>query len=169
MLKADGTFDEEAYDAYSPLFLPATYAVTYLLAFCLSTCVIVHTVLYHGHTLLNGFKKMRVENDDIHAKLMRNYPEVPDWWYACAFCAFFALAIVAVENWDTKIPVWALLLSVLLPVIYILPSGFIYAMTGQGVSVRPLDRPSVSFFFVVVDVDVVVYIFTDTDPRHRST
>ena len=28
---------------------------------------------------------------------------------------------------------WALLLALLLPVIYILPSGFIYAMTGQGV------------------------------------
>ncbi|TEB38095.1 OPT superfamily oligopeptide transporter [Coprinellus micaceus] len=95
VLKPDGTFDGEAYDRYSPLFLPATYA-----------------------TLLNGFKKMK------------NYPEVPDWWYASAFCAFFALAIVAVEVWDTGVPVWALLLSVLLPVIYILPSGFIYAMTG---------------------------------------
>ena len=71
--------------------------MTYLLAFALSTCVIVHTLLYHGRTLLNGFKKIRVENDDIHAKLMRNYPEVPDWWYASAFCVFFSLAIVAVE------------------------------------------------------------------------
>jgi len=33
-------------------------------------------------------------------------------------------------------PVWALLLSVSLPIIYVLPSGFIYAMTGQAV--RPL-------------------------------
>jgi hypothetical protein len=33
-------------------------------------------------------------------------------------------------------PVWALLLSVLLPIIYVLPSGFIYATTGQAV--RPL-------------------------------
>jgi hypothetical protein len=30
-------------------------------------------------------------------------------------------------------PVWALALSVLLPVIYVLPTGFIYAMTGQAV------------------------------------
>lgn len=39
------------------------------------------------------------------------------------------------QVWDTNVPVWALLLSVALPVIYILPSGFIYAMTGQGVCV----------------------------------
>ena len=30
-------------------------------------------------------------------------------------------------------PVWALLLAVALPITYVLPSGFIYAMTGQGV------------------------------------
>jgi hypothetical protein len=97
VLTQEDRFDKAAYDAYSPLYLPATYAMTYLLAFALSTCVIVHTLLYHGRSLLNGFKKIRIERDDIHAKLMRNYPEVPDWWYASAFCVFFSLAVVAVE------------------------------------------------------------------------
>lgn len=110
----------------------------YLIAFALSTCVITHTLLYHGRSLLNGIKKMKVETDDIHAKLMRGYPEVPDWWYLLSFLVFFALAVVAVEVWHTEVPVWALLLSVLLPMIYILPSGFIYAMTGQGVRITSL-------------------------------
>jgi len=65
---------------------------------------------------------------------MRYYPEVPDWWYVIAFCVFFSLAIVAVEVWNTGIPVWALLLSIMLPIVYILPGGFIFAMTGQTVS-----------------------------------
>ncbi|KAF8628146.1 hypothetical protein AX15_004065 [Amanita polypyramis BW_CC] len=140
VLTGDDRFDLEAYNAYSPLFLPATYAVTYLLAFAISTGVIVHTLLYHGRTLLNGFKRIRVEADDIHAKLMRNYPEVPDWWYLSVFGVFFALAIVAVEVWRTGIPVWSLCLSVMLPVVYILPSGFIYAMTGQGISLNILAQ-----------------------------
>ena len=97
VLRADDTFDQAAYYAYSPLYLPATYAMTYLLAFALSTCVLVHTALYHGKTLVNGFKRIRVEPDDIHAKLMRNYPEVPEWWYATAFCFFFSIAVIAVE------------------------------------------------------------------------
>ncbi|KAF8911642.1 oligopeptide transporter [Gymnopilus junonius] len=130
VLRPNDTFDEAEYNAYSPLYLPATYAMTYLLAFALSTCAIVHTVLYHGQSLLNGFKKIRVEADDIHAKLMRNYPEVPDWWYAIAFCIFFAIAIVAVEVWSTEVPVWALLLAV----------GFIYAMTGQGITLNILAQ-----------------------------
>jgi OPT family oligopeptide transporter len=153
VLQRDDTFNVTAYEEYSPLYLPATYAVTYLLAFTLSTCVIVHTMLYHGRSLWKGVKKIRFEEDDIHAKLMRNYPEVPDWWYLTSFIVFFCMAIVAVEVgnfyspqlcchaelyvfvqvWDTGVPVWALLLAVMLPIVYILPSGFIYAMTSQGV------------------------------------
>jgi OPT family small oligopeptide transporter len=136
VLTPDNRIDLAAYEAYSPLFLPATYAMTYLIAFTLSTCVIVHTALYHGHTLLKGVKRMRVEADDIHAKLMRNYPEVPGWWYLFVLVAFFGLAIVAVEVWKTSVPVWALLLSVSLPALYVLPSGFIYAMTGQGITLN---------------------------------
>jgi hypothetical protein len=93
-------------------------------------------VLYHGETLLNGFKRIRIERDDIHARLMRNYPEVPDWWYGVAFGTFFAVAVVATEVWNTGVPAYALVLSVLLPVVYVLPSGFIYAMTGQGVRAK---------------------------------
>lgn len=132
LLKTD-LFSPTAYYSYSPLYLPATYTITYLLAFALSTCVLTHTALYHGNTLLNGFKRIRIERDDIHAKLMRNYPEVPDWWYGVAFGMFLAVAVIATEVWDTGVPVYALVLSVLLPVVYVLPSGFIYAMTGQGV------------------------------------
>ena len=135
IMTPDFKFNLTAYDEYSPLYLPATYAVTYLLAFTLSTCVIVHTVLYHGKSLVNGLKNIKSEKDDIHAKLMRNYPEVPDWWYIIAFLFFFCMSIVAAEVWHTGVPVWALLISVALPIIYILPSGFIFAMTGQGVSI----------------------------------
>jgi len=135
VLTTDDKFDMDAYNNYSPLYIPATLAMTYLLAFMLATCLLVHTLLYHGRTLLNGFKRMKVEKDDIHAKLMRNYPEVPDWWYGVAFVTFFACAIIAMEVWKTGVPVWALLLSVLLPVVYVLPSGFIFAMTSQTVGV----------------------------------
>ncbi|KAI9568837.1 OPT oligopeptide transporter protein-domain-containing protein [Boletus coccyginus] len=140
VLDSSDRLNVTAYNEYSPLYLPATYAMTYLLAFALATCVLVHTVLYHGRSLINGMKKIRVEPDDIHAKLMRNYPEVPDWWYFFFFVTFFLLMVLVAEVWDTSVPVWALLLSVFLPVLYVLPSGFIYAMTGQGISLNLLAQ-----------------------------
>ena len=97
VLLPNDTFNETAYNLYSPLYLSTTYAMTYLLAFALSTCALVHTALYHGKSLIDGMRKIRVERDDIHAKLMRNYPEVPEWWYLSAFCFFFCVAVIAVE------------------------------------------------------------------------
>ena len=97
VLLPNDTFNETAYNHYSPLYLPATYAMTYLLAFALSTCALVHTGLYHGQSLINGMKKIKVERDDIHAKLMRNYLEVPEWWYLSTLAFFFCVAVIAVE------------------------------------------------------------------------
>ncbi|KAH9949501.1 oligopeptide transporter [Amylocystis lapponica] len=133
-------FDQVAYDSYSPLFMPLSYAMSYLITFALSSCVFVHTLLYHGNTLLMGLKHKVVEKDDIHAKLMRAYPEVPDWWYGTVFAVCFSLAIVANEVWHTGVPVWSLLLAVLLPVAYIVPSGFLFAMAGQGISMNLLAQ-----------------------------
>ena len=132
VLTSDYQFDPVAYNEYSPLFLPATFAINYLALFALLPCILIHTLLHHGQTLLNGLKR-DVEADDIHAKLMRSYPEVPDWWYLTLFCIPFVLAVLAVEMWDTRIPVWSLVLSIVLSVIYLFPAGFIYALTGLDV------------------------------------
>ena len=43
---------------------------------------------------------------------------------------------VRTQVWHTEIPVWALLLAIALPVTYIVPSGYVYALTGQNVSIR---------------------------------
>ncbi|KAH7098305.1 OPT-domain-containing protein [Auriculariales sp. MPI-PUGE-AT-0066] len=134
------TLNVTSYNEYSPLYMPAGWVMTYLLAFAVSAAVIVHTLLYHGGALINGLKRMKVEKDDIHAKLMRNYPEVPDWWYLVSFVFFFLLAVVAVERWKVGVPVWALVLALLLPVIYILPGGFIFAMTGQPITLNLLAQ-----------------------------
>ena len=63
--------------------------------FTLSTCTVVHAALYHGQSLLNGLKKMKVETDDIHTKLMRNYSEVAEWWYvgATVLAAFIQVGV----------------------------------------------------------------------------
>ncbi|KAJ8473875.1 hypothetical protein ONZ51_g7588 [Trametes cubensis] len=140
VLTPEHTFDVDAYNNYSPLYLPASYAITYLIAFALSSAMIVHTLLYHGRTVLRGFLHTRIEKDDIHAKLMRAYPEVPDWWYLATFAACFALAIVTAEVWHTGIPVWALVLAIALPVTYIIPSGYVYAMTGQNITINLLAQ-----------------------------
>ncbi|QRW03697.1 OPT oligopeptide transporter protein [Ceratobasidium sp. AG-Ba] len=127
-----------AYDSYSDLYLPATYAVTYLIGFALTTAIIVHTVLHHGQALLNGIKSVKIEDDDVHAKLMRAYPEVPDWWYLVVIAVFFGVSLVTAHAWDTGMPWWGMPFSFLLPLVYTVPVAIVYAMTAQAIGINLL-------------------------------
>jgi len=131
-------FSLSNYEAYSALYLPGPYAIVYLLAFALSTALLVHTILYHARTVYNGIKRVQIEEEDVHAKLMRAYPEVPDSWYATICLVFFLTAIVTIEVWPTDMPVWALALSVVVPALYLIPCGLIYAVTAQQTSINLL-------------------------------
>lgn len=86
-----------AYEAYSPLYIPMTFTSVYSVAFALSSAVIIHTLLYHGHSIIDKIKNIKTEDEDVHAKLMRNYPEVPDWWYWVYLVIFITLSIITVE------------------------------------------------------------------------
>lgn len=84
-----------AYEQYSPLYLPVTFATTYGIAMMLTSSLIVHTAIYHGRDISRGLRKIQV-SEDIHMKLMRAYPEVPEWWYFITLVLSVGLSIVAV-------------------------------------------------------------------------
>ncbi|GAA5877808.1 hypothetical protein JCM16303_000244 [Sporobolomyces ruberrimus] len=130
------SLNKTAYHAYSPLYLPITYATVYGLAFMLATSVIVHTILYHGKNMLGQLKRLKVADEDVHVKLMKNYPEVPDWWYAIYTALAVGLSIVTVACFDTQMPVWALLVSLILAFVYVLPGGIVFALTSTQVSIN---------------------------------
>ena len=98
VITPDTTLDEAGYQAYSPLFMTTTFATVYGLSFTLASAAIVHTLLHNGKEIFARFTSGgKKEEEDVHAKLMRNYPEVPDWWYWSTFVIFASLAIVAIE------------------------------------------------------------------------
>lgn len=84
-----------AYEEYSPLYLPITFATTYGIALMLTSSLVVHTAIYHGHDIYRGLRKLKTA-EDIHMKLMRAYPEVPEWWYFATLLVSVGLSIVAV-------------------------------------------------------------------------
>lgn len=86
-----------AYNEYSPVYMPITYLVSYGTAFMLAIGILVHTVLFNGHDIWNRLLRQHVKGDvDIHMKLMRSYPDVPDWAYLAFLLVAFALSAVTV-------------------------------------------------------------------------
>ena len=82
ILNPDSTFNLQAYKSYSPLFLSATFAISYGLAFASITATIVHAVLYFRKPISLHLHRSLGEQPDIHARLMSQYLPVPAWWYA---------------------------------------------------------------------------------------
>ena len=132
VLNEDGTFDLEQYKAYSPLFLscvplirrtsllsmtPASstsFAIAYGLSFASITATIVHSILYFWKPIRVHLRRSLREQPDIHAKLMSNYRQVPEWWYAIVFAISFIFACLSVQLWPTHLPIWALVIGLLI-------------------------------------------------------
>ncbi|KAG0289313.1 hypothetical protein BGZ98_003873, partial [Dissophora globulifera] len=85
--------DEEKYLAYGPVRLSSFFALAYGIGFAGLTATIVHCILYNGPEIVARWKSARAENEDIHSRLMRFYPEVPDWWYGILGIVTLALSI----------------------------------------------------------------------------
>lgn len=70
------------------MYMSSFFALTYGVMFAGVTSIITHTILYHGKDIISQYKRSRTEDMDIHGKLMRVYPEVPQWWYVTVFFCF---------------------------------------------------------------------------------
>jgi hypothetical protein len=110
--------------------MSTTFSFSYALSFGSLTAVLAHTVLFYHRQILDRFRAVSAEDEDVHMRLNRKYPEVPDRWYLFLFVAMMALSIVVCEAWDTRLPWWGFLVTQLIPLIFTLPIGMVQAITN---------------------------------------
>ncbi|CAF1019945.1 unnamed protein product [Didymodactylos carnosus] len=76
-------------------------------------------------------------DNDIHCKLMAEYPEVPEWWYTILFIISFIAACIVC--YLAKFMSWYYLFLVIpIAFIYILPAGIVVANTNQFIDTNIL-------------------------------
>ncbi|KAI0296744.1 OPT oligopeptide transporter [Multifurca ochricompacta] len=140
IINKDATFNLKAYEAYSPLFLSVSFAISYGLSFASITATLTHTFLYYRKQIWTQARRSLSEQPDIHARLMAVYKEVPDWWYISIFLAMFVFGVVAIEVWNTQFPVWAFVLALIISFVYTVPIGVIQAITNQQVGLNVITE-----------------------------
>ncbi|CAE6479445.1 unnamed protein product [Rhizoctonia solani] len=153
----DGEFDIEAYKAYSPLYISMTFSLSYGLSFGALTSTVVHTWLWYRHDIVRQFRSSMKDETDVHSRLMLAYPEVPQWWYITLGIIAFALGIVTIEVWDTKLPVWAFILSLLISLVYLVPVGMIQAITNQQVGLNVITELIVGYMLPGKPVAMMIF------------
>lgn len=134
----NGLFDVEKYRNYSPVFISASFAIGYALSFAALTAIITHTYLWYGRDIMKQFRNGVKDEKDIHSRLMSRYRDIPHWWFAVVFVISFVLGAVTIEVYDTKMPFWAYILSLVIPLIFVLPIGILLAITNQQVTLNVL-------------------------------
>ncbi|KAH8120611.1 glutathione transporter [Phellopilus nigrolimitatus] len=153
----DGAFNEDLYKAYSPLYMPITFVLSYGSTFASFTAVVVHTYLWYRRDLVLLVRKSLKDNRDVHSRLMSIYPEVPQTWYAIMGLVAFALSIVTIHVWDTKLPVWGLLVALIVALVLLVPVGVIRAITNQTVAVQVLAELLVGYMLPGRPVAMMIF------------
>ncbi|KAF4541792.1 putative small oligopeptide opt family protein [Lasiodiplodia theobromae] len=129
-------FDEQKYKAYSPIFLSTTFAMCYGLSFATIVATIVHTALYHHRELWYRARAARQQEDDVHARLMKRYPEAPDWWFWALGLVMIGMGFGTVLGYPTELTWWAYIIAVLIAAAWFVPIGMVWAITNVQIGLN---------------------------------
>lgn len=134
----DGIFDVDKFEAYSPMFLSATFIVSYGPAFAIFTSIFVHTFLWYRRDIMRQFRRTIRDERDVHSRLMQVYKEVPAYWYGLLGLVCFILGVIAIETNPTGFPTWAYIIALLIAAVFTLPAAMIQAITNQQIPINTL-------------------------------
>src|SRR5437667_9832939 len=105
-------------EAYSPIFLSTTFALSYGLSFAAIAALIVHTVIFHGQEILIMASATRAGLDDIHMKMMKKYNGVTWWWFMILLLITFGFCFATDLAWPTQLTWSALALALIIPLVW---------------------------------------------------
>lgn len=145
ILNADTTINEAAYKAYSPLILPAAFGLSYAMGFATLASNVSHVIWFYGRDVVRRVKDSKYEEPDVHLKLMRKYPEVPEWWYSIVFLVMFAFGMLASQLWMTHLTWWAYIICIGVGAFFVLPVGIIQAVTNQQTGLNIITEMIVGY------------------------
>ncbi|KAK0609299.1 Sexual differentiation process protein isp4 [Lasiodiplodia hormozganensis] len=138
-----GMFDASKYENYSPALMSASSLIKYLAFFSIYAATISYAYLWHRHEIWMGLKGMfkrgeKTAYQDVHNRLMSAYPEVSEWWYLAVLLFAIGCSIGGVAGWDTYTTVGVVFYGLALCLVFVIPVGLIFAITGLEVTLNVL-------------------------------
>ncbi|KAG0025714.1 hypothetical protein BGZ81_006965 [Podila clonocystis] len=125
--------NEEKYNKGPPANMAPMYALGFMTSFIALAGCCSHVFFFHGKEIWAQWKSaVGSEKEDIHTKMMKVYPEVPQYWYGAFYVIMAILACIGCEFYGTQLPWWGLLLALALGFVLTLPIGVMNAVTGYG-------------------------------------
>ncbi|GAU45346.1 hypothetical protein TSUD_84630 [Trifolium subterraneum] len=109
------------------------FALSYGFGFATIASTITHVVCFYGREIMERYRASTKGKEDIHTKLMKNYKDIPSWWFylllGVTLIASFMMCIFL--NDQIQMPWWGLVFASALAFIFTLPISIITATTNQ--------------------------------------
>ncbi|KAF8929572.1 OPT oligopeptide transporter protein-domain-containing protein [Dissophora ornata] len=133
VLNPDYSLNDALYNSGEPAYMSPMYAVGFLTSFIALAGCVSHVICFHGKDIWRNWKMaIGSEDEDIHTKMMKVYPEVPQLWYGIFYIAMAALAILTCEVYNLQLPWWGLIVALAIGWLLTLPICAMNAITGFG-------------------------------------
>ncbi|KAJ5378416.1 hypothetical protein N7509_011535 [Penicillium cosmopolitanum] len=149
------TLDVAKYLAYSPVYMPITYAMNMVgLSFATLTALLVWVALNHRDVMVDAARRIpnvvmeslpgrpKTVNDD-----ETGAPEVPMWWYMISCLVALFMAIFAVEYWDVGIRWYGVLLALAIALVFFPPLALVYGTANTKINIDIFCRIVAGFVF----------------------
>ncbi|KAF9137762.1 hypothetical protein BGX30_009927 [Mortierella sp. GBA39] len=148
VLNDDYSVNEEKYLAGKPATMTPMYALVFMYSFIALAGCMSHIICFHGADIWKTWKQSRDSADeDIHVKMMKVYPEVPQLWYAAFYVVMVGLSCMVCEVYGLQLPWWGLLVALALSWVLTLPIGAMVAISGNGPGLNVITELVCGFMF----------------------
>ncbi|KAK9460478.1 OPT oligopeptide transporter protein-domain-containing protein [Lipomyces oligophaga] len=145
----NGVFDQEKYMAYSPPYMSAGNYMYTCAAYTMYTFTFVYIFVSEWRIfkdaiqgMITSLKDRKSSNyeryKDPLSVMMREYPEVPDWWFFIVFALTVLAACLTMHFFPTTMPVWATICILLVALAMLVPFIVLYSNTGYFMSTNML-------------------------------
>lgn len=108
------------------------------------------------------------EESDVHNRLMRAYPDIPEWVFL-AFLGVMVLAQIAVSLWTPfQMPIWSIFLCLTINLVFLLPFGVIQAIAAFPLGLNVLTEFVIGLLIPGKTVAVMAFKSLGTNTLHQS-
>ncbi|KAF9120414.1 hypothetical protein BGX30_003178 [Mortierella sp. GBA39] len=130
-LNDDFSLNNTLYEAGPPVTMTPMYALGFFFSFVALAGCVSHIICFNGADIMKSWKAaVGSDDEDIHTKMMRTYPEVPQLWYAAFYIVMLGLSMMVCEVYGLQLPWWGVLVACVLSWLLTLPICAMAAITG---------------------------------------
>ncbi|VFQ62270.1 unnamed protein product [Cuscuta campestris] len=125
--------DETQYAKQGRIHLSTMFSLAYGFGFATIASTLSHVAIFYGREIYDRYRASTKGKEDIHTRLMRNYKDIPSWWFyiLLSVTMVVSLTLCIFKKEEVQMPYWGLLFAAAIAFFFTLPISIITATTNM--------------------------------------